>query len=163
MSGYHIREATENDVETLLQLITDLAVYEKEPNAVKATPDLLRQNLFEKRHPNALIAYTGTPGEPIGMALYFFNFSTWTGRPGLYLEDLYVKPEHRAGGIGKAFFNKLGKIAEEKNCARMEWVVLTWNQPSIDFYEKRLGAQRMSDWVGMRLDEKGIRDLRNLV
>ncbi|KAJ2925424.1 hypothetical protein H1R20_g11694, partial [Candolleomyces eurysporus] len=165
-SAYHIREATPDDVDTILQLIIDLAIYEKEPDAVKATPELLRKNLFESPYAHALIAFSGSadaPGEAVGLALYFFNYSTWTGRPGLYLEDLYVKQDYRSHGIGKALFNRLGRVAEERGCARMDWAVLTWNQPSIDFYEKRLGAQRMSDWVGMRLDEKGIADLKNLV
>lgn len=100
------------------------------------------------------------PGNPIGLALYFFNFSTWTGRPGLFLEDLYVKPEHRARGIGKAFFAELGKIAQEKNCPRIDWSVLKWNKPSIDFYELSLGAEPMSEWMGMRLEEEGIDNLR---
>ncbi|KAH6917951.1 acyl-CoA N-acyltransferase [Coprinopsis sp. MPI-PUGE-AT-0042] len=163
---YHIRKATEVDVDSILQLIKELADYEKEPDAVKATPELIRQNLFEKKHAQALLAFTGKEGqggEAVGLALYFFNFSTWTGRPGLYLEDLFVRPEARAGGLGKALFNRLGQIAEENNCARLEWVVLNWNQPSIDFYEKRLGAVRMVDWTGMRLNEDGIKRLRDLV
>ncbi|KAJ3504543.1 hypothetical protein NMY22_g17890 [Coprinellus aureogranulatus] len=164
--SYHIRRARPDDVHDILALITDLvslrlstqdptpklsqAIYEKEPDAVKATPELLRKNLFgDTPYAHALLAYTGSvegKGEAIGLALYFFNFSTWTGKPGLYLEDL-----------------ELGRIAEEKGCPRIDWVVLTWNQPSIDFYEKRLGAKRMSDWVGMRLEQEGIANLRNLV
>ncbi|TFK26587.1 acyl-CoA N-acyltransferase [Coprinopsis marcescibilis] len=166
INAYHIRDAEESDVDTLLQLIIDLAIYEKEPDAVKATPELLRKNLFETPYARALLAFAGTveaPGEPVGIALYFFNYSTWTGRPGLYLEDLFVKAEYRSLGIGKAFFNRLGAIAQSKDCARLDWAVLKWNQPSIDFYEKRLGAKPMSEWVGMRLDESGIEDLKNLV
>ncbi|KAF9485060.1 acyl-CoA N-acyltransferase [Pholiota conissans] len=159
---FHIREATPNDI-----LILDLATYEKEPESVKATPELLRKNLFETPYAHALLAFTGeTPtaeSQPVGLALYFFNFSTWTGRPGIYLEDLYVKPEFRAGGVGKAFFGHLGKIAQEKNCGRLDWSVLKWNQPSIDFYEKRLGAKPMSEWMGMRLEEDGIESLKKFL
>jgi len=147
-------------------LIIDLATYEKEPESAKATPELLRKNLFETPFAHALLAFAGSNesvGEPIGLALYFFNFSTWTGRPGIYLEDLYVKPEYRSQGVGKAFFGQLGKIAQEKNCARLDWSVLKWNQPSIDFYEKRLGAKSMSEWMGMRLEEEGIDGLKKLL
>jgi len=99
----------------------------------------------------------------MGLALYFFNFSTWRGRPGLYLEDIYVKPQHRSLGVGKAFFGQLGKIAREKNCARLDWAVLKWNQPAIDFYEKRIGAKPMSEWMGMRLEEEGIISLKKFL
>jgi len=153
-------------VDTILQLIIDLATYEKEPESAKATPELLRKNMFETPYAHCLLAFEGSeekPGQAIGMALYFFNYSTWTGRPGLYLEDLYVKPEHRGAGAGKALFNQLGKIAQEKGCARLDWSVLKWNQPSIDFYEKKLGAKAMSEWMGMRLEEEGIDNLKKLV
>ncbi|KAF5379092.1 hypothetical protein D9615_005898 [Tricholomella constricta] len=114
---FHIRPATPEDVQILLQLITDLAEYENAVDSVKATPEILHQNLFETPFAHALVAFSGTadaPGEAIGLAIYFFNFSTWTGRPGLYLEDLYVKPEHRAKGLGKAFFVELRKAAQAK-------------------------------------------------
>ncbi|KAF8629743.1 hypothetical protein AX15_003301 [Amanita polypyramis BW_CC] len=117
MAPFHIRPATPTDVNSILQLITDLAIYEKEPDLVKATPELLKKNLFDTPYAYALLAFPGTaeaPGEAVGLALYFFNYSTWTGKPGLYLEDLYVKPEFRANGIGKAIFGHLGKIAQEK-------------------------------------------------
>ncbi|KAF9530247.1 acyl-CoA N-acyltransferase [Crepidotus variabilis] len=161
--GFHIREATVHDVNALLELITDLAIYEKEPDKVVNTPELMRKNLFETPYAHALLAFHGEEGsssEPIGLALYFFNYSTWTGRPGLYLEDLYVKPEHRKLGVGKALFGQLGKVAQEKSCARLDWAVLKWNQSSIDFYEKRLGATAMNEWVGMRLEEDGIERLK---
>jgi len=164
--NYHIRQATPSDVPAILQLIIDLATYEKEPDAVKTTPELLRKNLFETPYAHALLAFTeasDAPERPIGLALYFFNFSTWTGKPGLYLEDLYVDPQHRAHGIGKAFFAELGKIAQEKDCARLDWAVLKWNKPSIDFYERSLGAKPMSEWVGMRLEEEGIDNLKKFV
>ncbi|KII84288.1 hypothetical protein PLICRDRAFT_118023 [Plicaturopsis crispa FD-325 SS-3] len=163
--AFHIRPAQPEDVETILQLVVDLATYEKEPESVKATPELLRQNLFETPYAHTLLAYSGSPsspGEAVGLALYFFNFSTWTGRPGLYLEDLYVKPEWRGSGVGKALFGELGKVAQEKDCARLDWSVLKWNKPSIDFYEQKLGATPMSEWMGMRLEEAGIDNLKSL-
>ncbi|TRM63564.1 acyl-CoA N-acyltransferase [Schizophyllum amplum] len=160
---YHIRTAEPKDIDVILQMIIELAVYEKEPDAVKATPELLQKNLFEDKYANAILAFSGDiPGEgqPMGLALYFFNFSTWTGRPGLYLEDLYVKPEYRGSGLGKALFGRLGAIAQEKGCPRLDWSVLKWNQPSIDFYEKALHAKPMSEWLGMRLEEEGINNLK---
>ncbi|KAJ7634748.1 acyl-CoA N-acyltransferase [Roridomyces roridus] len=155
-----IRAAVPEDVDDILQLIVDLATYEKEPESVKATPELLRKNLFETPYAHALLAFVENTEKPVGLALYFFNYSTWTGRPGLYLEDLYVKPECRGTGLGKALFAELGKIAQEKNCARLDWSVLKWNQPSIDFYEKVLEATPMSEWMGMRLEETGIESLK---
>jgi len=159
---FHIRPATLDDVDALLQLVRDLATYEKEPQSAKATRELFRENIFEKGYAHALLAFQGTPedpGVPLGMALYFFNFSTWTGRPGLYLEDLFVKPETRNRGIGKALFAELAKVAQNKNCGRLDWSVLTWNEPSIAFYEKVLSAKRMDGWMGMRLTDEGIHNL----
>ncbi|KAI0035480.1 acyl-CoA N-acyltransferase [Vararia minispora EC-137] len=164
--AFFIRSARPEDVEAIRLLIYALAVYEKEPESAKATPELLYKNLFEDRLAHALLAFSGTPeapGEAIGLALYFFNFSTWTGKRGIYLEDLFVQPEHRQSGVGKALFAELGKVAQDTGCARMDWVVLKWNQPSIDFYRHRLGAKSMDEWMGMRLEEDGIGRLRSLV
>ncbi|TCD63074.1 hypothetical protein EIP91_006030 [Steccherinum ochraceum] len=161
--AFFIRPATVDDVDSILQLIIDLATYEKAADSVKATPELLRKNIFEKQFAHTLLAFTGSPdapGKAIGMALYFFNYSTWTGRPGLYLEDLFVSPEQRGSGVGKAFFAELAKVAQEKDCARMDWSVLKWNKPSIDFYEKVLEASAMEEWMGMRLEEAGIESLK---
>ncbi|KEP50747.1 N-acetyltransferase-like protein [Rhizoctonia solani 123E] len=166
MSSFHIRPAERSDVPRIIQLIRDLAEYEKEIDSAKATEELLIRNIFEKRHASTLVACLGTPetpGETIGLALYFFNFSTWTGKPGLYLEDLYVAPEHRNLGIGKALFGHLGRIAEENDCARLDWAVLKWNAPSIAFYEQVLGAKPMDEWQGMRLEIEGIKNLRKYV
>ncbi|KAI9569954.1 acyl-CoA N-acyltransferase [Boletus coccyginus] len=159
---FHIRPTTVDDVDVLLQLVRDLATYEKEPESARATRELFKENIFEKGYAHALLAFQGTPENPgvsLGMALYFFNFSTWTGRPGLYLEDLFVKPEVRNRGIGKALFAELAKVALEKNCGRVDWSVLTWNEPSIAFYEKVLSAKRMDGWMGMRLTDEGIQNL----
>ncbi|KAJ7037905.1 acyl-CoA N-acyltransferase [Mycena alexandri] len=155
-----IRPARPEDVDDILQLIVDLATYEKEPESVKATPELLRQNLFETPYAHAILAFNPGEAKPVGLALYFFNYSTWTGRPGMYLEDLYVSPEYRGKGLGKALFSELGRIAQEKECARLDWSVLKWNTPSIAFYEKTLNASPMNDWLGMRLTEDGIESLK---
>ncbi|KAH8101145.1 acyl-CoA N-acyltransferase [Cristinia sonorae] len=160
---WHIRPAQPEDVDNILQLIVDLATYEKAADSVKATPELLRKNIFEEKFAHTLLAFTGSPeapGKAIGLALYFFNYSTWTGRPGLYLEDLFVSPEYRGTGVGKAFFAELAKVAQDKDCARMDWSVLKWNKPSIDFYEKSLNATAMEEWMGMRLEEAGIENLK---
>lgn len=163
---FHIRPASVDDVDAMLKLVQDLATYEKEPESARATPALFRENIFEKKYAHTLLAFDGTPEAPgiaLGMALYFFNFSTWTGKPGLFLEDLYVSPDARNKGIGKALFAELGKIAQEKDCARLDWSVLKWNTPSIAFYEKRLEAKAMEEWMGMRLEGQGIENLQKLV
>ncbi|KAI9431244.1 acyl-CoA N-acyltransferase [Lactarius indigo] len=141
--GYFIRPVQPEDVPSVVQLVYELALYEKVPQLAVATPKL-------------------APGEAIGFALYFFNFSTWTGKPGIYLEDLYVKEEHRNKGIGKAFFKQLAVVAQEKDCSRMDWTVLKWNQPSIDFYEKYIHAKPQDERLGMRLEVDGIENLRNI-
>jgi len=162
MAEFYIREAKPEDVQTIRDLIFELAVYEKAPEQVTATPEILRHNLFENPSAYALLAFSKSH-EPVGLALYFFNFSTWTGKPGIYLEDLYVREAFRKLGIGKALFGHLGKVAQEKGCSRMDWSVLKWNQPSIDFYEKALNATRMEEWVGMRLEGDGIRNLNKFL
>ncbi|CDO70463.1 hypothetical protein BN946_scf184569.g6 [Trametes cinnabarina] len=124
---------------------------------------LYRKNLFETPYAHTLLAIAGTPdapGKAIGLAMYFFNYSTWTAKPGVYLEDLFVDPAYRGKGVGKALFAELGKVAEEKDCARIDWSVLKWNKPSIDFYENTLGATTMSEWMGMRLEGSQIQNLR---
>ncbi|KAI5452506.1 Peroxygenase 1 [Naganishia albida] len=143
-------QATEQDIPDILKLIQELAVYEKEPDAVTATPELIKENVFVKKYAECLLAKDGD--EVVGMALYFFNFSTWLGQPGLYLEDLYVTESRRHAGIGKLLFGHLGRIARERKCGRIEWRVLTWNEPSIAFYEKRLGAHPQNEWLGERLE-----------
>jgi len=145
-----LRFATPEDAETLHAMIVDLAVYEKEPDAVEATPSQLRAQLQQSPPPfQALIGEV--EGTPVAFALFFHNYSTWRGKPGLYLEDLYVMPAFRGRGFGKALLHKLAEIAVERGCARMEWAVLTWNTPAIEFY-KSIGAKCVSGWNIYRIE-----------
>jgi len=151
-----IRPATAADVSLILAFIRGLADYEKLAHEVVATEDTLRATLFPSSSDPAtrpaaacLLAFTAT-GAPAGFALYFFNYSTFLAKPGLYLEDLYVHPEFRGQGIGKALLLHLAKLANQLGCGRMEWSVLDWNQPAIDFYES-IGAERKTDWTICRL------------
>ena len=156
-ADFQIRPATEADLPIILRLIRDLAEYERAPEAVVATEAGLREVLFgAKRSAEVLLALEGS--EPVGFAVYFFNFSTWLGRPGLYLEDLFVKPEKRGKGYGRALLESLAQIAHERGCGRMEWAVLDWNEPAIQFYRK-LGAQPMDEWTVFRLTGEGITKL----
>ena len=143
-----IRFAAPGDEHVILGLIRELADYEHALDEVIATPELLAEWLFERKTCECLILSTG--GEDVGMALFFHNFSTWLGRGGIYLEDLYVKPEHRGKGFGAALLAKLAQIALERGCGRLEWACLDWNTPSIEFY-KSLGAQTMDEWTVYRL------------
>jgi len=150
-----VREARESDVGRIHQLVLDLASYERAPDEVKATPEQLRAALFGPQPAAyALVAETG--GEVVGFALYFLNFSTWEGVHGIYLEDLYVMPEHRGTGLGKAMLTSLAQIAIQRGYARVEWWVLDWNEPSIDFY-RRLGAVPMDGWTVYRLTGDALR------
>ena len=152
-----IRRATPEDAGIILGFIRELAVYEKEPDAVVATEDDIAANLFTPdTTTEAVICLEG--GEPVGFAVYFLNFSTWLGRDGLYLEDLYVSPAHRGKGYGKTLLKHLARIAVERHCGRFEWSVLDWNTPAIEFYEA-LGAKPLSEWVGYRLEGQALRDL----
>ncbi|MEA9557471.1 GNAT family N-acetyltransferase [Xanthomonas nasturtii] len=145
-----IRSATPDDVPLLHALITALAVYEREPDAVKASPDDLRASLFaEGATAHALICEHD--GQALGFAVYFFNYSTWLGRNGLYLEDLFVRPEARGKGAGLALLRHLAQLAVQRGCGRFEWSVLDWNQPAIDFYQA-VGARPMEGWTVYRLD-----------
>jgi GNAT superfamily N-acetyltransferase len=149
MTDLKIRTATEADVPQILQFIRDLAEYERSAHEVAATEELLRTTLFgNPRFAEVLIGEED--GTPVAFALFFHNYSTWTGKPGLYLEDLYVKPEARRRGHGRTLLARLAAIAKERNCARFEWAVLDWNTPAIDFY-KSLGAVPMSEWRVMRV------------
>lgn len=150
----NIRKATATDVPLVLSLIHELAEYERLPHLVENTADLLHEALFGVR-PSAEVILADLSGESVGYALFFHNFSTFVGRKGLYLEDLYVRPEHRGSGIGKALLVELARIARERNCGRMEWSVLDWNEPSIAFY-RALGAELMDGWTTCRLNESEL-------
>jgi len=147
-----IRAATPADLATILGLIRGLADYEKLSGEVIATEELLRRSLFpdDGSAPAAYCVLAEADGTAAGFALYFFNYSTFLARPGLYLEDLFVRPEFRGRGLGKALLLHLAKLANARGCGRMEWSVLDWNQPAIDFYES-LGAKRMKEWQICRL------------
>jgi len=156
---FKIRTARLADVPTILQLIRDLATYERAPNEVTATEEQLVDVLFgEKPAAEVLLAFESET--PVGFAVFFHNFSTWLGRPGLYLEDLFVKPEMRGKGYGHALLVDLAKIARDRGCGRMEWAVLDWNDPAIQFYHK-LGAKPMNEWTVFRLTRDGIARLAN--
>ena len=149
MSDLTIRFATEKDVALVLRFIRDLAEYERLAHEVVATEDLLRETVFgPRRYAEVLIGEVA--GEPAGFALFFHNFSTFLGRAGIYLEDLFVRPEFRGKGYGKQLLARLAALAIERKCGRVEWAVLDWNTPSIDFY-KSIGAVPMSDWRIFRL------------
>lgn len=154
---FETRPARIEDVPTILQLIRDLATYERAPKEVTATKEQLVDVLFgEKPSAEVLLAFENEI--PVGFAVFFHNFSTWLGRPGLYLEDLFVKPEMRGKGYGRALLVDLAKIARERGCGRMEWAVLNWNDPAIQFYHK-LGAKPMDEWTVFRLTTDGIAKL----
>lgn len=155
--NFAIRSAAVGDVPIILELIHDLATYERAPDQVTATGEQLTDVLFgEKPAAEVLLAFEGDA--PAGFAIFFHNFSTWLGRPGLYLEDLFVKPEHRGKGYGRALLVYLAHVARDRGCGRMEWAVLDWNEPAIDFY-KKLGAVPLDDWKIFRLTRDGIAKL----
>jgi GNAT superfamily N-acetyltransferase len=145
---FEIRYAEEKDAALILEFIRALAEYEKMSDEVVATEELLQEWVFEKK--KAEVIFAVEDGVEVGFALFFHNFSTFVGRAGLYLEDVFVKVEHRGKGYGKALLKELARIAVERGCGRMEWVCLNWNQPSIDFY-RSLGAVPMDDWTIYRV------------
>jgi len=152
----HIRPATSEDAALILHFIRELAIYEKAEHEVLATEDSIRATVFaDDSRVDALICEL--EGKAIGVALYFFNYSTWLGKYGLFLEDLYVTPEQRGIGAGKALLQHLAKIAVDKDCGRFEWNVLDWNKPAIDFYQS-LGAEPLHEWIGYRLSGSALTD-----
>ncbi|AQW91977.1 TPA: GNAT family N-acetyltransferase [Elizabethkingia anophelis] len=156
--NFSIRKATEEDTPVIFSLIKQLAEYEKLSDAVITSEEELRHNIFHEGLSKVLIAEENNV--PIGFALYFYNFSTFVGKAGLYLEDLFVEPTHRGKGYGKKLLVALAQIAKEKNCGRMEWSVLNWNKPSIEFYES-LEAVPMNEWTVYRLTQDKINILAN--
>jgi GNAT superfamily N-acetyltransferase len=157
MPELEIRTATEDDVPLILSLVKELAEYERLSHQVVATEEVLRSSLFgERRVAEVLIGHHGD--EPAGFALFFHNFSTFLGRPGIYLEDLYVRPRYRGMGLGRALLARLAKLAKERGCGRLEWWVLDWNEPAIRFY-KALGAGPMEDWTVYRLAGESLDEL----
>lgn len=154
MPTLEIRIATEDDVPLILSFIKELAEYENLSHEVYATEDLLREYLFgERRGAEVVIGHHGE--DPAGFALFFHNFSTFLGRPGIYLEDLYVTPELRGKGVGRALLTYLAKLAKERNCGRLEWSVLDWNEPAIKLYES-IGAVPMDEWTVYRLTGEAL-------
>ena len=156
-TDFQIRPAQVDDVPVILELIRDLATYERAPEEVTATEQQLVDVLFCER-PAAEVLLAFEEQSPVGFAVFFYNFSTWLGRPGLYLEDLFVKPEKRGKGYGRALLVELAKIARDRGCGRMEWAVLDWNEPAIKFYHT-LGARPMDEWTVFRLTRDGIEKL----
>jgi len=151
---FEIKPATVGDISLILSFIKKLAVYEKLTHEVTATEDVLRETLFGvRRYAEVVIGYHH--GEPSGFALFFHSYSTFLGKPGIYLEDLFVDEQHRGKGFGKALLVYLARLAKERNCGRLEWAVLDWNEPSINFY-KSLGARLMDEWMVFRLTGESL-------
>ena len=151
-----VRPAAPGDAGLILRFVRDLAEYEREPEAVVATEAMLAHGLFTERSAEAVIAERD--GKAIGFALFFHNFSTWQGKKGLYLEDLYVTPAARGSGAGKALLTHLAALAVARDCARFEWAVLDWNQPAIDFY-RAMGAKGQEEWTVQRVTGDALAEL----
>ena len=157
MTELEIRPATERDVPLILSLIRELAEYERLSHEIVATEEILRDSLFgERPAAEVLLGYVGD--DPAGFALFFHSFSTFLGRPGIYLEDLYVRPEFRGAGVGRVFLRHLARLAKDRGCGRLEWWVLDWNKPAIGFYEA-LGAVPMGDWTVYRIAGEALDEL----
>ncbi|HXD05996.1 MAG TPA: GNAT family N-acetyltransferase [Burkholderiaceae bacterium] len=156
--GFTLRQAQPRDIDDLVRLITALAEYEKLTHLLQVTPERLRAQLFCDRPPAEALVAELDSGEVAAFALFFTNFSTFLARPGLYLEDLFVQPQHRTRGIGSALLRRLAGIAVERECGRFEWSVLDWNEPAIRFYESR-GASVMPDWRICRVTGEALKAL----
>ena len=157
MSHLNIRPATMDDCGLILRFVRELAIYENAEHEALATPEHVQRTLFGEQ-PKVFGLICEADGQPVGFAIYFFNYSTWQGRHGLYLEDLYVTPEARGCGAGKALLQRLAQIAVDQDCGRFEWSVLDWNTPSIKFYES-LGALPQSEWIRYRVTGQALLDL----
>ncbi len=151
-----IRQATADDSQQILTFITELAIFEKAEDEVEASVEDIKRTLFSDKA-TAHCVICEEQGSPIGFAVFFYNYSTWQGKNGVYLEDLYVTPDARGKGAGKALLKYLAKHAVDNNCGRFEWSVLDWNQPAIDFYES-FGAKAKSEWLGYRLSGKELEE-----
>lgn len=156
-SNFKIRPATENDAGTIYALIKELADFERLSHEVAATEDDIRQSLFGER-PYAEVLIGEYADVPVSYALFFYNFSTFNGKPGIYLEDLYVKPQYRSNGFGRQMLAYIARLAKKKNCVRFEWSVLDWNEAAIRTYD-RLNAKPMKQWILYRLTGKALDDL----
>ncbi len=153
LDDFRLRFAERSDVALILNFIKELANYEKMLDEVVATEEILLESLFERKVAEVIIGEY--KNKPVAFALFFHNFSTFLGRPGIYLEDLYVRPEMRGKGMGKIMLSYLAKLAIERNCGRLEWWCLDWNEPSIQFY-KQMGAVPMDEWTVYRVDDKAL-------
>ncbi|KAI9253026.1 acyl-CoA N-acyltransferase [Sporodiniella umbellata] len=163
---FEIRKTTIEDVPIILHFIKSLAEYEKLLHDVTATEDILRESLFgERPYAEAVIAYARKTKdhdlEPAGISIFFYNFSTFTGKPGIYLEDLFVHPEFRGAGIGKKLLIYLANLAQQQGNPRIEWVCIDWNDPSLEFY-KSLGASSLKEWIIHRVEGKGLEALAEM-
>jgi GNAT superfamily N-acetyltransferase len=156
--GFTIREAVEADVPLVASLIRELAEYEKLLQEVKLTEDGLRAALFGQRRGAEVAIAERHDGEPLGFALFFHNFSTFLGLPGIYLEDLFVRPQHRGSGVGRALLQHLARLAQERGCGRLEWAVLDWNEAAIGFY-LHIGARPTTGWSVYRLEGEALERL----
>ena len=159
-SAVTIRPARPDDAEVLVNLVRELAIYERLEPYARARPEDFRQHLFGPR-PAAEAALAEVAGQPVGFALWYSTFSTFRGRPGLYLEDLFVRPEFRGRGIGKALLALLARLAVERGCGKLEWSVLNWNEPAIGFY-RALGARPLDEWTVYRVDGESLRHLAGI-
>ncbi|KIE45454.1 acetyltransferase domain protein [Clostridium argentinense CDC 2741] len=156
VKDFNLRFAEEKDIPLVLEFIKELADYEKLLHEVVATEEILKESLFERKVAEVVIGEY--EGKPVGFALFFHNFSTFLGRPGIYLEDLYVKPEVRGKGFGKILLSFLAKLAVDRKCGRLDWWCLDWNEPSIKFY-KQLGAVPMDEWTVYRVHNEALSEL----
>ena len=156
-TNFKLRFASEKDIPTILYFIKELATYEKLEHEVVATSEVLKESLFGK-HKNAEVIIGAYKSKPVAFALFFHNFSTFLGKNGIYIEDIYVKPEYRGKGFGKSIFSFLAKLAKDRNCGRLEWWCLDWNKSALKFY-KSLGAKPMDEWTVQRISGKDLDQL----